>query len=170
MHTWYREPDIEFPDPVDPEEVIEERGERENTIVVYASDHGEMLGDHGMWYKRSPYRQSVNVPFLISGPGVENRGVVEDPVTILDLHATFRDYASIETGENDSRTMRPYLEGDTDDHRDVVTSGIYYWRLAFDGRHKLIRGFDPSVNYGQPRRSRRPGRNETIHPDTKHST
>jgi arylsulfatase A-like enzyme len=181
MHAWYRDPDVAFPDPVDPDDnislaqhqeirrnyaamienvdrwvgrlldVVEERGERENTIVVYASDHGEMLGDHGMWYKRSPYRGSVNVPLLISGPGVENRGVVEDPATTLDLHATFRDYAGVHTGENDSRTMRPYLEGVTDDHRDVVTSGVYHWRLAFDGRHKLVRGFDPSLNYGLER-------------------
>jgi len=181
MHGWYRDPDVDFPDPIDPEgeipldqhqeirrnyaamvenvdrwvgrllDVVEERGERENTVVVYASDHGEMLGDHGMWYKRSPYRGSVNVPLLVSGPGVENRGVVEDPVTTLDLHATFRDYAGVDTGANDSRTMRPYLEGATDDHRDVVTSGIYHWRLAFDGRHKLVRGFDPSLNYGLDR-------------------
>jgi arylsulfatase A-like enzyme len=181
MHTWYRDPDVEFPDPVDPDgeisreqhqeirrnyaamvenvdrrvgrllDVVEERGELENTVVVYASDHGEMLGDHGMWYKRSPYRQSVGVPLLVSGPGVEARGVVEDPATTLDLHATFRDLAGIDTGENDSRSMRPYLAGETDAHRDVVTSGIYHWRLAFDGRHKLIRGFDPSVNYGLDR-------------------
>jgi len=178
MHGWYRDPDVEFPGPVrcdldiEPEthqeirrnyaamvenvdrwvgrllEVIEERGERENTVVVYASDHGEMLGDHGMWYKRSPYRQSASVPLLVSGPGIEPRGVVDTPATTLDLHATFRDYAGIDTGRNDSRSMRPYLAGGTDDHRDVVTSGIYHWRLAFDGRYKLIRGFDESVNYG----------------------
>jgi arylsulfatase A-like enzyme len=181
MHTWYRDPDVDFPDPVEPDEeisleehqeirrnyaamvenvdrwvgrlldVVEERGERESTIVVYASDHGEMLGDHGMWYKRSPYRQSASVPLLISGLGVENRGVVDDPATTLDLHATFRDYAGIDTGDNDSETMRPYLEGETDDHRDVVMSGVNHWRLAFDGRYKLIRGFNPSVNYGLDR-------------------
>jgi len=178
MHAWYRDPDVDFPAPVEPDQeidldrhqeirrnyaamvenidrwvgrfldIVEERGERENTVVVYASDHGEMLGDHGSWYKRSPYRQSVNVPLVVSGPDIAERGVVDIPATMLDLHATFRDFAGVDTGENDSRTMRPYLAGDTETHRDVVFSGANHWRLAFDGRHKLVRGFDPSREYG----------------------
>ncbi|MFB6218614.1 MAG: sulfatase, partial [Halobacteriaceae archaeon] len=127
---------------------IEERGERENTLVVFASDHGEMLGDHGMWKKRSPYRPSAGVPLLVAGPGVDARGVVEDPATTLDLHATFRDYAGTDTGDNDSRTMRPFLEGG-DAPREVVYSGVNHWRLVFDGRHKLVRGFDPGLDHGE---------------------
>jgi arylsulfatase A-like enzyme len=178
MHSWYRDPDVEFPAPVDPDgefdaethqeirrnyaamvenvdrwlgrllDVLEERGERENTLVVFASDHGEMLGDRGMWYKRTPYRPSAGVPLVVAGPGVESRGVVDEPATTLDLHATFRDYAGIDTGDNDSETLRPYLEG-RGDPREVVFSGVNYWRMAFDGRHKLVRGFDPELDHGE---------------------
>ena len=170
MHDWYRDPDVGFPEPVDsggelaPEdhqdvrrnytamvenidrwverflEVVEERGEREETIVVFASDHGEMLGDHGRWGKNVPYQASAGVPLVVSGPGVESRGVVDVPATILDIHATALDLAGVDPGPVDSRSLWPYLTGG-DSPREVVFSGLYQWRLAFDGRHKLIRGF-----------------------------
>lgn len=127
--------------------VVEERGEREETLVVFSSDHGEMLGDHGAWHKRSPYRPSVGVPLVIAGPGVENRGRTDVPATTLDLHATFRDYAGLEPDHRDSLTMRPFLEGGKH-RRDVVCSGVNYWRMAFDGQYKLVRGFDPDVHWG----------------------
>ena len=123
-------------------ERLTERGEWENTLVVFASDHGEMLGDHGQWYKRSPYHASVGVPLVVSGPGVEYRGVVDEPVSILDLHATILDFAGIDPHDVDSRSLRPYLAGETDLHRDVVYSGMGNWRMAFDGRYKLVLGYD----------------------------
>jgi arylsulfatase A-like enzyme len=174
MHGWYRDPDVTFPEPVepggdlDPEgyqevrrnyaamvenidqwverflDVVAERGETDETIVVFASDHGEMLGDHGYWGKTYPYQPSAGVPFVVAGPDVESRGVVDAPATILDLHATFLDLAGIDPGPVDSRSMRPYLAGEGDP-RDVVFSGLHQWRLAFDGRHKLVRGFGPEA-------------------------
>src|SRR2546427_6019055 len=51
------------------------RGEMENTLVVYSSDHGEMLGDHNRWGKVLPYHASASVPMVITGPGVQD-GVV----------------------------------------------------------------------------------------------
>jgi len=188
MHGWYRDPDVAFPDPVDPAgeysaekhqeirrnyaamvenidrwvdrflDVLEERGEREETVVVFASDHGEMLGDHGRWYKRAPHQASAGVPMVVAGAGVARRGLVETPATVLDLHATFLDYAGRDPAavDNtmDSRSMRPYLEGaadagdppDAGGPRDVVFSGFGPWRFAFDGRHKLIRGFGPEAD------------------------
>jgi len=123
-------------------DVLDERGEREDTLVVFASDHGEMLGDHGQWYKRSPYQPSVGVPLVVAGPGVESRGVVDEPASVLDLHATVLDAAGVDPGDVDSRSLWPYLAGRTDDHRDVVHSGVGNWRMAYDGRYKLVRGYD----------------------------
>jgi len=173
MHGWYRDPDIEFPDPVAPDDeldaethqeirrnyaamcenfdqwlgeyldVLEDRGEREDTIIVFTSDHGEMLGDHGRWAKGVPRHPSVGVPLIVAGPGIEARGRIDEPVSTLDLHATVLEYAGLDPGDVDSRSLCPYLEGETDDHRDVVQSGMGkgeedWWRLAFDGRYKLI--------------------------------
>ncbi|MCC6490600.1 MAG: sulfatase-like hydrolase/transferase [Candidatus Hydrogenedentes bacterium] len=125
-------------------EAIEQRGELDNTIVVWSSDHGEMLGDHNLWGKQYPLQPSAGVPLLVSGPGVQKGHVHGGPATILDLTATFLDYAGVTRPDDmDSITMRPLLEGQTSVGRTHVLSGLNTWRLAFDGRFKLIRGYDP---------------------------
>jgi len=123
---------------------LEETGELENTLVVFASDHGEMLGDHGRWKKHSPYEASVGVPMVVAGPGVEARGGTDEPASVVDLHATFLDYAGLDHGEVDSRSLRPFLSGETDDHRDCVHAGLGPWRMVSDGRYKLVEGYDDS--------------------------
>lgn len=173
MHEWYREPPIEFPEPVDPSdelpsethqevrrnyaamtenidqwvdrflECVRERNELDQTIIVFASDHGELLGDHGHWSKKLPYHGSVGVPFVVSGPGINERGMVDEPATILDFHATVLEWAGLSYDSVDSRSLASYLAGDGDYPRETVFAGLEHWRLAFDGHHKLIRGFDP---------------------------
>jgi len=124
-------------------EVIEKRGELENTIIIWSSDHGEMLGNHNRWGKHIPYHQSLSVPLVASGPGIQKGRTIGGPTTTLDLTATFLDYAGATTlPEIDSKTLRPILERKTDKGRDYVTSALGNWRLVFDGRHKLIHGFD----------------------------
>lgn len=126
-------------------EAIEKRGELENTIVIWSSDHGEMLGDHNLWGKSVPYHPSLSVPLLVSGPGVRQGHRQAGPTTTLDLTATFLDYAgAAPLADADSQTLRPVLEGKTDTGRSHVVSGLHNWRLAFDGRYKLIRGYDGS--------------------------
>jgi len=124
---------------------LERRGELDNTIIVYSSDHGEMLGDHGNWGKVYPYQPSIGVPLIAAGPGIR-KGVVDDgPATTMDLAATFLDYAGIDIPKDmDSRSMRALWEGKADKHRELAYSGIFGWRAVFDGRYKLIKGFDPS--------------------------
>lgn len=53
---------------------LEQTGQAENTIVVYTSDHGEMMGSHGYMGKRLPWEESCNVPFIVRYPGVTPRG------------------------------------------------------------------------------------------------
>lgn len=123
-------------------EELKRRGELDNTVVVFSSDHGEMLGDHDRWAKQVPYQASVSVPLVVAGPGVR-RGVVRDAlVSVMDLAATFLDYGIPTPGDMDSRSMRPLLEGRTSTHRDYLLSGLNRWRMVWDGRYKLITGFD----------------------------
>jgi len=131
-------------------DAVEDRDDAGETVVIFTSDHGEMLGDHGQWYKDSPLHPSVSVPLVIGGPGVESRSPVVDPVTTLDLHATALEYAGIDAGnaDVDSRSMRPFLAGDADLPREVVYSGLSAWRMVFDGRFKLVRGYDPERRTG----------------------
>ena len=112
-----------------------------NTLVVYSSDHGEMLGDHGQWGKSKPRQPSAAVPLVVAGPGVRRGFVHRGPATTLDLTATFLEAARLDApADTDSRSLLPLLGGRTDEHRSHVFSGLGRWRLVFDGRHKLIRG------------------------------
>jgi arylsulfatase A-like enzyme len=68
---------------------LEREGLRDDTIVVFISDHGENLGAHGLWQKMVPYDQSIRVPFLMSVPGAGQTGIRNtDPVSLIDLAPT----------------------------------------------------------------------------------
>jgi len=119
------------------------RGELENTIIVFSSDHGEMLGDHNLWAKTSYYQPSVGIPMVIAGPGVTAGQTFDGPVNLHDLAATFLQAAGLTpTPEMDSRSLAPVLDGSSDSHRDYVFSGLVWprgaWHLVFDGRYKLV--------------------------------
>lgn len=119
---------------------LEKRGEPSNTLIVFSSDHGEMLGDRDEWGKSKPWHPSASVPLIISGPGVQQGIQNDQPMTILDFTATFLDYAGLETpSEMDSRSFKALLQGQTNTHRNAVISGLNNWRLVYDGRFKLIR-------------------------------
>ena len=116
----------------------------ENTILVYSSDHGEMLGDHNRFRKHVPYQPSVGVPLLIAGPGIRRGVTHEGPTTLLDLPATFLHAAGGSTRFADSRSLLDLLRGESTDARRIAYSAYAHWALAFDGRFKLVRGFDPA--------------------------
>jgi arylsulfatase A-like enzyme len=123
---------------------LDRRGELENTLVIFSSDHGEMLGDHNLWGKRVPYQPSVSVPLVIRGPRVRKGTVVRGPVSTLDLAATFLDYGGAgRMSGMDSRSLRPVLEEGRQAFASHATSAHGAWRLVSDGRYKLISGFDP---------------------------
>ena len=125
---------------------LRKRGELENTLIVYSSDHGEMLGDHNRWGKTLPYHASASVPLVFAGPGVSTRGTSQALVNHIDLGATFLETAGVRVPkEMDSRSLWPVLNGKASHHREYVCSGLWNWRLAYDGRYKLITGFDPNA-------------------------
>ena len=88
-------------------------GLSENTIVVYTSDHGDWLGDHGLILKGPmPYDGLLRVGCIIAGPGVPQGQVVDDPVSTLDLAPTFLDYAGVApTSPMHGRSLRGLIEG-----------------------------------------------------------
>jgi hypothetical protein len=72
---------------------VEAKGDSENTLVCIASDHGEMLGDHGDKDKSKPWEGSAHVPLMCMGPGVLKGKTVTLPVATMDMAGTFMDYA-----------------------------------------------------------------------------
>jgi len=118
---------------------VAERGELDNTLIIYASDHGEMLGDHGRWGKSTWYEPSVGVPLIVAGPEVGQGIVSEALVSLHDVAATFVDYAGAKPmPAMDALSLRPLLSGQTSQHRDYLISGLDEWSLVCDGRYKLV--------------------------------
>jgi len=98
-----------------------------------------MLGDHGLWGKAVPYDAASRVPLIIAGPGVARNSVCDALVSLHDLAPTFVDYAhAAPTSEMDAINLRPLLENHTTNHRQAIVAGLNDWRMAFDGRHKLV--------------------------------
>ena len=67
---------------------IREAGIEGNTIFIFTSDHGDMLGSHGLWKKQLPYDESAHVPFLLKYPALSNGSVVDTPLDTPDRIAT----------------------------------------------------------------------------------
>jgi choline-sulfatase len=64
-----------------------------NTIVVYTSDHGEMLGEHGLWTKFNLFEHSARIPMIVAGPGLPAGRIVDNPVSAIDLTPTLLELA-----------------------------------------------------------------------------
>ncbi|OPZ13570.1 MAG: Choline-sulfatase [candidate division BRC1 bacterium ADurb.BinA364] len=94
---------------------LERQGLRENTAVLFASDHGEMLGEHGMWSKRTFYEGSAHVPLILNIPEFEPKSRVLDPVvSLLDLYPTLLDLAGAPPAEGlDGQSLLPLARGET---------------------------------------------------------
>jgi len=100
---------------------LDELGLVENTLVIFTSDHGEMLGDHGMHSKMIFYEGSVHVPLLMLFPGRIKPGtVVEAPVSSMDVCPTILDYMSMPVPQCDGISLRTFIEGKPGEH-DVVS-------------------------------------------------
>ncbi len=69
--------------------VLAETGLDASTRVVYVSDHGEMLGNHGMWGKMCFHEESVGIPLIVRGEGIPAGAVAHTPVSLVDFYPTF---------------------------------------------------------------------------------
>ena len=128
---------------------LRDRGDLENTVVVYSSDHGEMLGDQGRWGKSVPYRASAGVPLVMAGPGIARGFRSAALVSLMDLAATFLDCADLAVpGDLQSRSLRGLLDQGRGEHRNHALSALKVaqahagrFRLVQDQRYKLVDGF-----------------------------
>ncbi len=69
-------------------DALEATGQRDDTVVVYTSDHGEMLGKFGLWWKSAMYDDAARVPLIVAGPGFDAGVRCGTAVTLLDVQAT----------------------------------------------------------------------------------
>ncbi|WP_170335771.1 choline-sulfatase [Ruegeria arenilitoris] len=96
---------------------LDEIGELDNTIVIVTADHGDMLGERGLWYKMNFFEHSARVPLIMTGPGVAH-GAASNACSLLDLLPTFVEIAGGSKamfGEPvDGRSLMPLARGEVD--------------------------------------------------------
>ncbi|MCZ6633307.1 MAG: sulfatase-like hydrolase/transferase [bacterium] len=126
-------------------EAMRKNGLDENTMVVYSSDHGEQVGEKGLWMKRTFYEDSVRVPMIVSWPGVLQEGErCERVVSALDLNATMVEALGADPlPHSRGRSMLGLLRGEAVDWEDVAISEYclyegHYQRMIRSGDWKLI--------------------------------
>lgn len=118
---------------------LEESGLAENTIVVYTSDQGFYLGEHGWFDKRFMYKESFRTPLLIRYPKeIEPGTKIDKLVQNLDFAPTFLDYAGIEIPEEmQGESFRNLMSGESDEWRDAV----YYTYYEYPSVHMVKRHY-----------------------------
>lgn len=121
-------------------DLVRERGEEEQTMVVFASDHGDMLGDHRRWGKTCYYESSLGVPLVIAGPLAPQAGSRSEALAELpDLGATFLEWAGVPLPpEWEARSLQPLLDQPDSDHREVAIAVLPGHRAIVTERFKLI--------------------------------
>ena len=111
----------------------------QNTLVIFVSDHGEMMGDHGLNSKMKMYEGSVHVPLIMRLPGVIPVGtVVNTPVSHHDLFASILDYTGMKVPESDGRSLRLLIDGQSD----PVNYAVSVWGAINNGGPFMIRKGD----------------------------
>ncbi|KAF6835350.1 mucin-desulfating sulfatase (n-acetylglucosamine-6-sulfatase) [Colletotrichum plurivorum] len=132
---------------------LEAEGLAENTIVVYTSDQGFFLGEHGWFDKRFMYEESFQMPFMIRYPNaIKPKSVCNDIICNVDFAPTFLDFAGVRIPSYmQGRSFRPLLLGETQIepewqqvayhrywmHRDVIHEAYAHYGVR-DQRYKLI--------------------------------
>jgi arylsulfatase A-like enzyme len=136
---------------------LERAGVMDNTLVVYTSDHGMSLGQHGFWghgedtWPSNTHREAHHIPLIVRPPGREGEGRVESRlVGTTDIFATILDYARADLparAQSSARSMRPLLENEPVAWQDAVFMDQEETRAIRTDRWLLMRRFAPT-DYG----------------------
>lgn len=121
---------------------LEELGERENTLVVFVSDHGLAVGSHGLMGKENLYEHSMRVPLILSGPGLPRDRRLDRTCLCghYDLMPTMLDYLGLDIPASvRGISYLPVLRDETATMRSSICAAYRdCMRMATDGRFKLI--------------------------------
>ena len=90
---------------------LESLGLSDNTIVVFTSDHGYHLGEHGLWQKMSLFEESARVPLIVAAPGMSGGQVAKSPVGLIDLYPTLTEICDVQDPDNlQGQSLVPFLQ------------------------------------------------------------
>lgn len=120
---------------------LKESGRAEDTIIVYAADHGLALGSHGLLGKQSVYEHSMRTPLVFHGPGVPQGKATDAFAYLYDVFPTVCDLAGVKPPESvEGKSLAPIWRGEREGVRDsIFTAYMRYMRAVRTDRWKLIR-------------------------------
>ncbi|MEK9603251.1 MAG: sulfatase [Flavobacteriaceae bacterium] len=115
---------------------LKETGLDKNTIVIFTSDHGYHLGEHGHWQKRTLFNNATRVPLIVAGPGVnKNQKIMDAPVELVDIYPTLMDLVGMDAPEFVSgKSFAPLLKDST---ARVRTSALTELGVNAGGKSKV---------------------------------
>lgn len=131
---------------------LERDGHLENTVVIYTSDHGELAGEHGLWWKHTWHEAAAKVPMLVQTPGHRagdrESATVETPVGLIDLFPTICDLADVAPPDGIDGTSLVHTVADGQEpHRGPVVCDNFTdrwgegtaFRMAREDQYKYVR-------------------------------
>ncbi|MBD3386086.1 sulfatase-like hydrolase/transferase [candidate division KSB1 bacterium] len=134
--------------------LLQELKLQDDTIVIYAGDHGDMMGEHGLWFKNAAYEWSSRVPLIISGPGISHQRINE-VVSLLDIGPTLCGLTKTKPvyKVSDGRNLCDLVLGKRKAEKGLAIMENYGegvlrgWRMIRSGSLKMtyVPGYEPEV-------------------------
>ncbi|MCL2880757.1 MAG: sulfatase-like hydrolase/transferase [Treponema sp.] len=120
--------------------VLDSRGLRDNTAIIFCSDHGEILGEHGLFTKSCMYEGALRVPLIMSVPGATGGRTENGMAELVDLYPSILDMAGIDFDKEglDGISLLPVITGNEKIPRNFQYSELNNTRMISDGNYKLI--------------------------------
>jgi choline-sulfatase len=107
---------------------LDAAGLSDNTVIIFTSDHGDMMGERGMWFKKTLYDQAIRVPMVVHWPGALKPARIAQPVSLVDLLPTLLDIAGHDpaalVAPIDGESLLPFATGASPDDRPVLVEHI----------------------------------------------
>lgn len=123
-------------------DALEASGCAEDTLILYTSDHGDQIGEHGLWWKYTMYEGSAAVPLILAGPGVPAGAVVDAPVSLVDVYPTITDALQLPAAPDEAdlrgASLLPFARGKRADVRPIF--GEYHAMGSITGMFMLRDG------------------------------
>jgi choline-sulfatase len=134
-------------------------GLTDDTLIVYASDHGDHVGERGLWWKHTFFDESAKVPMILSHPSL-TPGTRDEVVSLIDLSATMIDaIGAAPLPDADGRSFWPLLTGESQDWENIVFSeycsdAVPAWTGGRAVQQRMLRQDDWKLHYyhGEPAR------------------
>lgn len=128
-------------------ETLAARGMADDTCIVFASDHGEMLGDHGLYTKSVAYESALRVPLILAGPGIPAGGVSSVLTELADVNPTLCELAGVpyvgdELEAIDARSVLPAAVNPERAHRRSAMAQLSNFASLRTESHKYIHNYN----------------------------